>query len=367
MWGHVLDKPIKFLIDTGSSVSVISKVWFGDINKLSKSKEIIYLANGESITTLGRVSVGIKFGNAEFKHSVLVADIQIEAILGTDFLTQYKCQLDFEKDCLRIQNDYFSMVENESCSNKVTAQDKTLTKSLTNNKVHIHVRNNGMSVLPFSPFDQSSVMSEMKTLVNDEVLRHEPLPRKTVEVANAETSFKRSSASSVFMYGFSLIINVFSWLAMFIVGRKSRHVECKKLFDKKDCLMGLTNSQLQEYQEKDKSMALVFALLKEGKPRPLWDDICNMSSAVKGLWNEWDKLRIHKGVLYRKWERNKGKVKWQLVVPTVLTDCHLNSLSCRKTDRDPSIKASIAKVKESCYWYRMKYDIRKWVHEVDCL
>jgi hypothetical protein len=43
----------------------------------------------------------------------------------------------------------------------------------------------------------------------------------------------------------------------------------------------------------------------EDKKRPEWNNISEKSAAVKTLWRQWDRLKIHGGMLYKNWVENE--------------------------------------------------------------
>jgi hypothetical protein len=55
----------------------------------------------------------------------------------------------------------------------------------------------------------------------------------------------------------------------------------------------------------------------EEKKRPKWNDISEKSATVKTLWRQWDRLKIHGGMLYRNCVMNKFENHLQLINPTL--------------------------------------------------
>jgi hypothetical protein len=44
------------------------------------------------------------------------------------------------------------------------------------------------------------------------------------------------------------------------------------------------------------------AAIETGKDRPAWESVSSGTSQLKTLWSQWDRLDLHGGMLYRKWE-----------------------------------------------------------------
>lgn len=113
---HADSKPFTFVIDTGSNSSVLDKKV---VQELGKTPEVLPDHSIVGIAgTLGHVeSVKQTFTNDifVFEHTFLVSNlsalidaiyedgkIKIHGILGTDFLTKYRCHLDFKKKRLHL-------------------------------------------------------------------------------------------------------------------------------------------------------------------------------------------------------------------------------------------------------------------------
>ncbi len=95
------------LIDTGASLTILSlKTW--DIisrtcsSKLVVFKSKIYTASGEHMQVKGKTSVNIEIGGVSCITDVIVADIDMDTIIGLDFLKAHNCQLDMVNDTLKV-------------------------------------------------------------------------------------------------------------------------------------------------------------------------------------------------------------------------------------------------------------------------
>ncbi|KAK3083233.1 hypothetical protein FSP39_017411 [Pinctada imbricata] len=84
------------LVDTGSSVTIISrKIFEKHFCKLpiQTSNVRLVTATGEETCFNGKLEVTLRFANQKVKHTVWIADIEYEGILGCDFLHAYDCNV----------------------------------------------------------------------------------------------------------------------------------------------------------------------------------------------------------------------------------------------------------------------------------
>ena len=143
---------------------------------------------------------------------------------------------------------------------------------------------------------------------------------------------------------------------------KTPHVEDAN----KSWLEGWSNEKLHDLQLKDRNIQSVLAWLEGGLPRPSWEDICHESQAIKTLWSQWDLLKIHNGVLYRRWESEDGfKISWQLILPSELKKEVLQKLHDDPTAGHLGINRTLASVRARFFWYRMRFDVQQWVNKCD--
>ena len=101
----VYDLNVDFLIDTGSTLTVLRSDMFLRIPlcsrpSLSPKEGQIKLANGEFLEPLGEVSLPIRFGEQVISHSVVVADIEAQGIMGMDILRKHGGILDVSEGIL---------------------------------------------------------------------------------------------------------------------------------------------------------------------------------------------------------------------------------------------------------------------------
>ncbi|CAC5425538.1 unnamed protein product [Mytilus coruscus] len=125
--GTISGYKLDFLIDTGSTVSLISNQVQKDISQSSQDVNQEYLSNGiktnsfnfpniespqdvyslqnvngTNLTTYGMVNLEFSLRSAIFRHQFIVCDITPDAILGQDFLLVKK--IDYRSHILQTEN-----------------------------------------------------------------------------------------------------------------------------------------------------------------------------------------------------------------------------------------------------------------------
>ena len=105
--GEINCQPLKFFIDTGAGVTLISKGIFQQMSQgvegsLQEVPFDVCGAGGSQLEVLGKDIMEITIGPLEVLHEVIVADIEADGILGIDFLSTHKCKVDLAGQHLTI-------------------------------------------------------------------------------------------------------------------------------------------------------------------------------------------------------------------------------------------------------------------------
>ncbi|VDI78822.1 Hypothetical predicted protein, partial [Mytilus galloprovincialis] len=89
----------KMLIDTGATVSLISKKMFDSMKSqvLSPMDREILTANGSPLILFGKTIIDIDLNGHVCSNIAVVADLNVDGILGIDFLRSHNCVINITK------------------------------------------------------------------------------------------------------------------------------------------------------------------------------------------------------------------------------------------------------------------------------
>ncbi|XP_056014993.1 uncharacterized protein LOC130052872 [Ostrea edulis] len=114
---HVSDIKSKLLVDTGATVTVLSKAVFDTlqgitINETTDVVQDILSAGGTPLKTYGKITITVSIGNLSFHQPMVIADITADGSLGLDFLHGNECIVDVKRKILRCNQGEFPFVFN---------------------------------------------------------------------------------------------------------------------------------------------------------------------------------------------------------------------------------------------------------------
>jgi predicted aspartyl protease len=104
------DIKTKFLIDTGATVSMLSKGLYDKIkdhscSEIQETKMNVFTADGTQMKLDGKLDILLKLGTEEFGISALISDIQPDGILGLDIIRNHDMMISAKDQTLTIGND----------------------------------------------------------------------------------------------------------------------------------------------------------------------------------------------------------------------------------------------------------------------
>ena len=99
--GKISESNVNFFIDTGSAMTFLLKDIFEVINKDSSFKLVvpfqIELADGQELEVLGQFTCMLGIGKNLLTHTLIVADMKSDGILGVDFIMKHDHKIDISR------------------------------------------------------------------------------------------------------------------------------------------------------------------------------------------------------------------------------------------------------------------------------
>ena len=114
--GNIYGENIKFLIDTGSSVSILARRIFQRISRVNALKvreftERLVLADGSQLPVHGVIDLPLAFEGITVEHPVIIAEIESDMLLGIDFIKDKRCELSYGEGVFRVEDTSLELFE----------------------------------------------------------------------------------------------------------------------------------------------------------------------------------------------------------------------------------------------------------------
>ena len=92
------DVHIMFLIDTGANITIIKPSVYERIREslrplLEDQNQSMVLADGRPLPFMGRGRFKMHIGPTIIEHDIWIANIEVDGILGLDFMRRHDCEL----------------------------------------------------------------------------------------------------------------------------------------------------------------------------------------------------------------------------------------------------------------------------------
>ena len=178
MFRYVQDSPMKFLVDTGTSDTIISIRKFEAITvenrpNLSPMQCVAKQADGTPLSILGRATMNIRIGPALVAIPVIVSDITNDAMLGIYFLGMAGCVINVRDEQLMFEGSAVKCnpADNGSLCAKVTLRE-TVTipaghEMLIPGKISKHPGLRGLSIIESENSELNNAGAVMAKVVVD--------------------------------------------------------------------------------------------------------------------------------------------------------------------------------------------------------
>ena len=135
----------------------------------------------------------------------------------------------------------------------------------------------------------------------------------------------------------------------------TRYVHTANLFQ------GWTLEEIRDAQFKDPDIGPVMKMKVAGWERPKFKSIGHLSLAGKSYWSQWNRLKVHSGVLVKEFWAKDASSKWlQIVLPKPLRSDILKQLHDSPSGGHLGTEKTYKRVHARFCWYKMKEDITLW-------
>ena len=133
----IFDKPLDFLIDNGSTGSILSSRKYNELKTDLESfvrpfNTTVYDASGNAIPTHGAVEVKISLGGCDFGHILIICDIQQDGVIGQDLLLIYAENISYKHGRINTRineiNCWLGDASSDAC--RVVVRKTTIIPSL---------------------------------------------------------------------------------------------------------------------------------------------------------------------------------------------------------------------------------------------
>src|SRR5208282_2484683 len=113
-------------------------------------------------------------------------------------------------------------------------------------------------------------------------------------------------------------------------------------------------------QEADEGIAQIFFAVRDQLSRPSWVAIAAGSEETKALWRQWERLRIFRGYLVRRFERPEGCLLClQIIIPKNKREEFINLVHCGVNGGHLGRRRTQRQVQLRAYWPGWSEDVRR--------
>ena len=111
----------------------------------------------------------------------------------------------------------------------------------------------------------------------------------------------------------------------------------------------------------DSKLSTFHAIFTANAEKVPWDDVVGLDKITKNMWNQWERMCVVDGVLYRKWVSNDGlHERWQLVPPKSIQDQLMTMAHTGMTGGHMGIKRTQQQLQLRAYWPGWAEDVARF-------
>lgn len=175
--GFINNKETPFILDSGATISVINVEQVQIKNAFIDTKNVrVHTANGSILKVEGKIDINILFHNLIFPiQFVLVSNLAGPALLGTDFLSKYRVQLDFfNKEIVMYKNINNKVKFKIGAKNDILNSCEIVDDSFKQHKESTETKENKIKVNTRNTKVNNSILNEQ----NDNIILLENLAKQ---------------------------------------------------------------------------------------------------------------------------------------------------------------------------------------------
>ena len=320
---------IKFLVDTGSDVTFINSEIYKKIPELvrpdlnSQTDINVKLADGSPLNIEGETKVYMEINNRHFYQTVFVAAIDIDGIIGNDFLRMHQCKVDYRTNELRF------------CETDCVTEKRSARQTVHCGKISVKQKNTDS--LPRRQCVETSSKS-CERAESKEITLNSDTPKDYFRRICGKPTGK-GYLNSMCHYMFSGLNKIFSWcllLAMLlgcvhtttsnvkvipnqvsyinnehfkITAVENQVIRCCALNNNSSARLYemWTHEDIHDAQMSNPDVRNIIHWKIPGDGGPTWSELSALNPVVKTYWAQWDVLTVCEGVLCRKMGNTDGK------------------------------------------------------------
>ncbi|KAK3882385.1 hypothetical protein Pcinc_013251 [Petrolisthes cinctipes] len=140
---------------------------------------------------------------------------------------------------------------------------------------------------------------------------------------------------------------------------------CRRLLVAQD--LQEADNKWRKSQREDSDLAPVIHWLEAGLERPNWEEVAAESTTTKCLEEQWETLRLDRGLLSKHWMSTGGSSTgmWLVVVPRALRAELLQEVHAGLTSGHQGVKKTLSRLRRCFYWIGMRKDVEEWCRACD--
>jgi len=143
-----------------------------------------------------------------------------------------------------------------------------------------------------------------------------------------------------------------------IVGARAIH------FSDKENNNEWTEQRFRDLYEGDIELQDIYHLLSNNQERVPWEVIQGCSQATKHYWQQWSRLKIVDGKLYRAWLSTNGICQyWQFIPPKELRNDLMKEVHSGLNGGHTRVKKTKVKLQQKAYWFKWAADLERFCNQ----